>query len=554
MSTPEELTREIVETSELLAARVDANGAASVQRIATATATSLVHKIGNLPSVSTAQALNLQDAVHKCPFIPTSIEALLGAIDGALRNSCVAKSAQTSKAQQFIYPQNYMTQDVLDALIDPTTCPMRAEELVCALYRKLGIVNLHEQSKKWLVSILAFFESRRTLTFPSAWRLYDDVNRIQGTLAACATVDVAQSLPVYPQFPTDLPRAIYDQAYADGPPVTCDCPRIAIIANNHVPLRKSSKLLRGRREAEPHVSSPASLTSGREGNVLMDQLRQLVHDGSAARDRITYHDAPPHQGALFDRVTDASHEVGVRDFQRRPSTRGSPPSTRADDRFRRPHPRSSPQPLMDAGARSAFAAQLPAPQSPGYGGDRDHADSPCAAAEQHDPSPPSHQPAASHIETQSAQPTCKVPTDAELIENAALAALLGKKERKSDEDKQRKAEQKATEKREKEEQKASLQLPLAKRQKPTPPVMKKPAACLTRQGSKHIAMPDVATFPVDYNGGRIYASYPKKRFRIIRTDKVYTTECAAHWRAAEPTEESWKEALDAIDKARADEC
>ena len=296
----------------------------------------------------------------------------------------------------------------------------------------------------------------------------------------------------------------------------------------------------------------------------MDQLRQLVHDGSAARDRnmITYHDAPPHQGALFDRVTDASHEVGVRDFQRRPSTRGSPPSTRADDRFRRPHPRSSPQPLMDAGARSASAAQLPAPQSPGYGDD--HADSPCAAAEQHDPSPPSHQPAASHIETQSAQPTRKVPTDAELIENAALAALLGKKERKSDEDKQRKAEQKATEKREKEEQKAtekrekeeqkaSLQLPLAKRQKPTPPVTNKPAACLTRQGSKHIAMPDDATFPVDYNGGRIYASYPKKRFRIIRTDKVYTTECAAHWRAAEPTEASWTEALDAIDKARADE-
>ena len=57
--------------------------------------------------------------------------------------------------------------------------------------------------------------------------------------------------------------------------------------------------------------------------------------------------------------------------------------------------------------------------------------------------------------------------------------------------------------------------------------------------------------PVDYYGGKIYCSYPKKAWRVIRTAKVYNTEVPIPWGKSEPTPNTFKLALNAIDEWRA---
>ena len=48
----------------------------------------------------------------------------------------------------------------------------------------------------------------------------------------------------YPKTAAQLPEDLWSQAYTeDDPPITISMPRVATIAANHVPLRRTSKLL-----------------------------------------------------------------------------------------------------------------------------------------------------------------------------------------------------------------------------------------------------------------------------------------------------------------------
>ena len=61
-----------------------------------------------------------------------------------------------------------------------------------------------------------------------------------------STPKAADRLPflrVYPEKPDYLPELVYNSAYADGRPVSVQIERLTQIADHHVPLRRTSKLL-----------------------------------------------------------------------------------------------------------------------------------------------------------------------------------------------------------------------------------------------------------------------------------------------------------------------
>ena len=52
---------------------------------------------------------------------------------------------------------------------------------------------------------------------------------------------------------------------------------------------------------------------------------------------------------------------------------------------------------------------------------------------------------------------------------------------------------------------------------------------------------------MDYKGGRIYTSVPRKSFRVIRVRGPYGTEAGVAWGKASPDAVAWKAACKKVD-------
>ena len=548
MANANELSVEITDAAALLVKRKESHGAESVTRIANAMALGFKTKLNNLPGMSAVQAMEMQDAIEMCPFEDTVKESLLKAVDTALQSAaCSIPAKLGSKSQTILHPHLYMIQEIIDVLLDPSSCPMNAEEMVCTQYRRLGVTRLCEQSRKWLVAFLVLFESRRTSSFKSYQKIYDDVCRIQSVLAACSCGDMPHTLAKYPDNPKGLPQVLFDQAYPKDHPVTFEAPRLSIIANNHIPLRSSSKLLK--QESSGHVSS----VSGRRRSngafadddvVTMSQLRDIMCrrelDHTRNARQLT---TPPHprRGSFLDALQGESPppDHGYYDANAVPCAKHLL------------QPATGRQPLLSIADAAVHSAAITSQQTTGTRAGpvvkkeqvetRPTAEVPLplatptpvstpgvASRESDLPAQPPHGPAP-------AQPTSLA------LEEAALNALMER-------GKKRKAEKK--------EEKAAAApkksaKTVCKRPAAAPDLVDKAAAPIKRvEFSK---LPEPTEFPLDYNGGRIYCSAARKQFRVIRSKGAFATEAPVRWRADTPTQESWEAALAVIDEARAEE-
>ena len=85
----------------------------------------------------------------------------------------------------------------------------------------------------------------RTNEFPCYERIYEDVQSLSTLLdQACPGEHFPVKMKTYPSSASELPADLWAQAYSeDDPPVTLTMPRVAVIAQNHVPLRNTSRLL-----------------------------------------------------------------------------------------------------------------------------------------------------------------------------------------------------------------------------------------------------------------------------------------------------------------------
>ena len=70
----------------------------------------------------------------------------------------------------------------------------------------------------------------------------------------------------------------------------------------------------------------------------------------------------------------------------------------------------------------------------------------------------------------------------------------------------------------------------------------------TRGGKDKPKCPKGETAPIDYKTGRIYTSFAKRSFRVIRERGRYATERQVGWGGADaPSKKHWDDALKKID-------
>ena len=175
-----------------------------------------------------------------------------------------ANAGDGTKPQKLTSIHCYPKQSQWDILQSKEASYIRKVQTLVELLKSLSITSLHEQTVKWCISLLVALRCESGGSLPNYSVIFEMIRDFK---AAFSSTDTPSNLPrgllTYPENPTELPKAIYDSVYTNEPPVKKDVERLAQIANFHVPLRSTSKLLTKERakHAEQPNSTPAIAAS-----------------------------------------------------------------------------------------------------------------------------------------------------------------------------------------------------------------------------------------------------------------------------------------------------
>ena len=212
---------------------------------------------------SKVSALSCLDACgNMCLFtalsnstLPDSVKSTIQtAIDDKM--SLVAESAvhepvDTTKTQKLITPWNYLTQGDWDVIYDAGTPYFKKVLVITSRFRKLGISHLHEQTVKWAMATIVAVMSDQAGALPKYKVLYTMIQDFKTSFTSTPANSLAGIwIRVFPDTPDKLPKELYDFAYTDAPPVAKVVDRVSQVANFHLPLRSTSKLLRDEKSTE----------------------------------------------------------------------------------------------------------------------------------------------------------------------------------------------------------------------------------------------------------------------------------------------------------------
>ena len=125
------------------------------------------------------------------------------------------------------------------------------------LANRLGCTQPHEQTyASWLTLVLL---SHYTV-WPKYSLVYSLLQQFKGDLKTvrkgkkCTFAKIAS----YPRMPHELPTEIFEIMFPDGTPIVVEIPRFQVTADNHVPLRKNSKLIRNELAADGQLDRSSS--------------------------------------------------------------------------------------------------------------------------------------------------------------------------------------------------------------------------------------------------------------------------------------------------------
>ena len=173
--------------------------------------------------------------------------------------------------QKMVWFHNYLTSAQWDTLnsTEPSSWIAKVDTLV-HLLRSLKCDFLHEQSVKWAVALLVAIGAEKAQSLPAYKTIFQMVCDFKDAFRAHPpTKATVKGLREYPEFPSALPREIFELVYsADQPAVTKEVPRLSQIALNHIPLRKTSKLLEEGNKADAGQASDVKMLVQLVGDML----------------------------------------------------------------------------------------------------------------------------------------------------------------------------------------------------------------------------------------------------------------------------------------------
>ena len=246
MWTADDVKSEMLNISQLLAARRSATGDADLdgeKQQEKSMVQGCAQRIKLLASISLLEGKMLYEAIQECDLKDDLKKLLRSALDTKLAAGTNAYDDNVVlKPQMLTSIGNYMTKNDWKILNNPSSTYVAKTNAIVRRLKLCGVRSLHEQTAKYgvalLLTTLSQLPSYKVIhqmlvefkqTFHRDW----DLTKVQGPF-----------LRTYPENVEDLPAAITAVAFTEEDPVEPKhLENLVIIAENHVPLRQTSKLM-----------------------------------------------------------------------------------------------------------------------------------------------------------------------------------------------------------------------------------------------------------------------------------------------------------------------
>ena len=191
----------------------------------------------------------------------------------------------SSISQRLIYIHNYLTEKQWATLEDPSSSWGLKVSVLVGVLRKLGVVFLHEQTVKWTVGLLVTLQSDRAQCLPKYKVIFQAVEDFKSAFRS-SVPGKNSKIREFPEDPRSLPDEFYKTVWNTGEePITKELPRLAQVANQHIPLRKTSKLLTAERADDDKRLNSTASGSGQCANDMLQMLATLLQKQAAPAHR-----------------------------------------------------------------------------------------------------------------------------------------------------------------------------------------------------------------------------------------------------------------------------
>ena len=259
MSTLKDILSDMKEAKALVAAR-EHHGGSSATALQRQLGTSLASKIARLPALSPGDAARVLDAAHSCGHSEAGVEVLVAAVDAKLSAALGAEDEKPASTNHMLlkHAQNLVAEQLMGTLRGQASIDIKLNVAADYLANKLGCTHPHEQTyKNWLTLVLL---SHYTV-WPRYSLVYSLLHQFKGDVRTLRKKCSFAKIASYPQVPFELPTEIFEIMFPDEAPIVVEIPRFQVTADNHVPLRKTSKLIRNELAADGQLDrSPSQPT------------------------------------------------------------------------------------------------------------------------------------------------------------------------------------------------------------------------------------------------------------------------------------------------------
>lgn len=241
------------------------------------------NKIISLQRLDASEAMRLGSQVML--FSTEQQEALHKIIDDKLMSSqedlVAASPAPTAvKPQLHIYMHYWLIASQWEVIENPKVPYHQKVRCLCEALRNWGVQSLHEQTVKWSIALLTAVMAEQSTEFPKYKVIFEAVKDFKAAFASTPAVPGRRAFHEFPADPSSLGDAYMQAVYSGELPVPKDPTRLTQIANFHIPLRSSSKLLKKEAETMQAKSTP----SASEGGMLIQALLQALNQGGSSND------------------------------------------------------------------------------------------------------------------------------------------------------------------------------------------------------------------------------------------------------------------------------
>ncbi len=155
-------------------------------------------------------------------------------------SSTPAGSKPSQDQQEFTAILNSLTQGDWNKVLAPNASPETIMAVASQRISGLGIRSLHEQTVRWIVTIVAHCIRKSTGRFPKYQMMYKWVTDFKRDYAAYKQPYPHVMLTHFPNEPKGLPSEVFQEAYPDldDPPISHILPGFQALGL-HTPLRSN---------------------------------------------------------------------------------------------------------------------------------------------------------------------------------------------------------------------------------------------------------------------------------------------------------------------------